>query len=489
MTNMDPSTPPSSILIIGAGVFGLSTALELARRPNFAQTKITVLDRSPEQGVFPSPDASSVDTSRIIRPDYCDRAYATLAAEAHEEWRKTGDDDLGGQGRYSESGLMLIADEPPAEVLCQAPGSGEKKCSGMDYVRQSWDNVLDLAREGGGMSTDRMRELPNRDAINEAIGMGKEETPGDWGYLNGNSGWADAEKSMHWLFRRVRATGRVAFIHGTATSLTRSGDSVTGALLEDGRELTADLVLVATGAWTGALVDLAGQAVATGQAVAFMDITPEEEAALAGMPVILNFSTGLFVIPPSRGQLKAARHAYGYVNPVPTPSTALPTTPTARRPARMTSLPRTHITDPKLWIPAEGEEDLRRIIRRIIPLKQLHDRPFVSSRLCWYTDTNSGDFIIDYHPGWKGLFVATAGSGHGFKFLPIIGKKITDCIEGKRPPEFDTKWKWRGAEAPETDDVEELYKHIVTEDGSRGGRPGMVLADELARSTTGKLKL
>jgi sarcosine oxidase/L-pipecolate oxidase len=381
---MEPSTPPpSSILIIGAGVFGLSTALELTRRPAFNNTTITVLDRSPEQGVFPSPDASSIDSSRIIRPDYCDRAYADLAAKAHEEWRKTGDDDLGGQGRYSESGLMLIADEPPKDVLAQPLGAGEKKRSGLDYVRQSWENVLDLAREGGGMSTDKMRELPSRKAINKAIGNDQDATPGDWGYLNGTSGWADAEKSMAWLFKRVRATGRVDFVHGTATSLAVSGDRVTGAKLEDGREMTADLVIVATGAWTGALVDLAGQAVATGQAVAFMDITKEEEAALANMPVILNFSTGLFVIPPSRGQLKAARHAYGYVNPVPTPATALPTSPRASRPSGATSLPMTHITDPGLWIPDEGEEDLRRAVQRIIPLKQLHDRPFVKTRLGW----------------------------------------------------------------------------------------------------------
>lgn len=62
-----PSPPiPSSILIIGSGVFGLSTAVALTKRPVFASTKITVLDRSP---TIPAPDASSTDSSRIVRTE------------------------------------------------------------------------------------------------------------------------------------------------------------------------------------------------------------------------------------------------------------------------------------------------------------------------------------------------------------------------------------------------------------------------------------
>jgi hypothetical protein len=60
---MASSTAPSSILIIGSGVFGLSTALALAKRPPYSSAKITVLDRSQ----FPSLDGSSIDTSRIVR--------------------------------------------------------------------------------------------------------------------------------------------------------------------------------------------------------------------------------------------------------------------------------------------------------------------------------------------------------------------------------------------------------------------------------------
>lgn len=100
------SSSPSSIQIVGSGVFGLSTAYALAQRPAYAKAQITVVDRSP----FPSPDGSSIDASRIIRADYKDPAYASLAAAAQEEWRKQGKDELGGEGRYTESRLVLVAD-------------------------------------------------------------------------------------------------------------------------------------------------------------------------------------------------------------------------------------------------------------------------------------------------------------------------------------------------------------------------------------------
>ncbi|KAH6700809.1 putative fructosyl amino acid protein [Verticillium dahliae] len=476
---MSTSSPPSSILIIGSGVFGLSTALALALRPAYAKTEITILDRSPEQGVFPSHDASSIDSSRIIRPDYADPAYSALAAAAHHHWRHS---PLGEDGRYTESGMALIADAPPAHV---------KTRTQMDYVRDSYANVKRLAqRKECGIDAARLTELPSRRAIAELVGLNPADadtdtTPGDWGYLNGNSGWADAGRSMQWLLARVQATGRVRFVHGTATALLRSGDRVTGARLADASTLLAALVIVATGAWTGALVDLAGQAVATGQVLAYVDVTPTEAAALRHLPIVLNLSTGLFVIPPARGQLKVARHGYGYVNPRPTPAAALPTRPGARLPPT-TSLPYTAVDDPALRIPAEAEADLRRVLRATVPLPQLHDRPFAAERICWYTDTPTGDFLVDYHPGWRGLFLATAGSGHGFKFLPIIGDHVVDCVEGRRPEAFDDKWRWRGVERRD-DDVEQVYEHIVTEDGSRGGKLGLVLAEELTKNRRAKM--
>ncbi|KAH8903214.1 FAD dependent oxidoreductase [Coniochaeta sp. PMI_546] len=487
-------SPPSSILIIGSGVFGLSTAYALTSRDVFSNTSITVVDRasapstddSNSTPVFPARDASSIDTSRIIRGDYADPAYAALATDALRQWRKVDSPDaLGAQGRYSESGLVLVADcEPEALGKLTSPSSPaadvgaslleehNAKKTGVDYVRASWENAVALGARDPELAA-RIRLLPDADAIREAVGTGGYS--GSKGYINGYAGWADAEKSMAWLYERVRKTGRVNFVSGTVTSLEHTDDSVTGAKLTDGRTLSADLVILATGAWTASLLDLSGQATATGQVVAYMDITPEEQSQLSKMPVLLNLTTGLFIIPPSNNVLKVARHAYGYLNPTAL-TTTTPLSPTSPSAQKTVSYPRTNLTVPQaLTIPAEGIASLRSALRQMLPShQQLHDRPFSKTRLCWYTDTPTGDFIISYHPRFRGLFVATGGSGHGFKFLPVLGDKILDAVEGRTPVEFAEKWAWKEGCG------EEL---VATEDGSRGGVPGLVLDEELGEAT------
>ncbi|KAI1452792.1 putative fructosyl amino acid protein [Annulohypoxylon moriforme] len=456
----EPYKPPSNILIIGAGVFGLSTALTLTKRPQFTHSRITILDRSPEPGVFPSRDASSIDSSRIIRPDYADPAYAKLASQAQAHWRDT---ELGREGRYTESGFILAADAGP---LVREDGSP----TGIAYAKKSWVNAMALAQaEGRPLSSVRL--MAGAKPLARVTGMGEFA---DWGYINEASGWADAEASMKWFYERVVETGRVSFVNGTVESLETNEEEkrVTGARLKDGNTISADLVIAAAGAWTPTLVDLSSQAIATGQVLGYIGITEEEQKKLENIPVILNLTTGHFVIPPRNRVLKVARHAFGYMNPkTPTkPPLGIPgsdnTTP------KPISQPFTHLDDANLSIPQEGEKSLREGLRRIVP--ELQDRPFSHTRLCWYTDTATGDWIIDYHPHWQGLFVATGGSGHAFKFLPVIGDKVVDCIIGQCPVEFQQKWKWKV--------VDDIEKAIVTQDGSRGGLPGLILEDEFKRA-------
>jgi sarcosine oxidase/L-pipecolate oxidase len=339
----------------------------------------------------------------------------------------------------------------------------DKGHQGEAYVKESYDNVKAMMEQVG--DTEAVVAFGSRKEINAAVGTGGGS--GDWGYINRRSGWANAEASMVWLHKQVIATGRVEFAHGEAASLLREGKKVIGARLKDGSKIQADLVVLATGAWTGALVDLRGRAQATGQVMAYLDLTIAEQARLEKMPVLLNMSSGLFIIPPQNRVLKVARHAYGYSNPVQISNPDKP----GENETITVSLPRTCRDEPKQWIPVEGEQAVRGGLAEMIPW--LADRPFTNTRICWYTDTPNGDFLITYHPEFEGLFLATGGSGHGFKFLPRIGEKIVDCIDGKCPEEFGQKWAW----------PKETVEKVVTEDGSRGGRPGQVLDVELKKGS------
>lgn len=464
------ATPPSSVLIIGSGVFGLSTAWALTKRPQFAKTSITIVDDT-ASGEFPPDDCASVDSSRIIRADYADPHYTALATEAQKEWRKQGDDDLGGQGRYTESGFVLTAYNPKELKV------GTK--SGMYYTKESWKNCVGVAARDG-YPADRIKTLDDTQALNDCLGT--DTYPGDWGYLNTLSGWADAGRGMKWLYQRVKATGRVTFVKAKVDYLANEGDRVTGAKLADGRLLTGDVVLVAAGAWTGSLVDLRGRVEATGHVLGYIDISDEELAILSKQPVVLNLSSGLFIIPPQEKILKVARHSFGYLNPV-TVHNALPPSPYLERKPFVTSRPSTSRDGGLARLPHEADADLRRGLAKLSPIKGLEKRPWKGTRLCWYSDTKDGDWLVDWHPGWKGLFIATGDSGHGYKFLPLLGDKVLDCMLGKGGALGD-KWRWKDIEDETVGrETNGIFKGLITMDGSRGGDPGMVLAEELRKES------
>ena len=73
---------------------------------------------------------------------------------------------------------------------------------------------------------------------------------------------------------------------------------------------------------------------------------------------------------------------------------------------------------------ADGEvERVREFIRRRMPAA---DGPLVHAEVCLYTNASDGTFIIDRHPAAPGIAFASACSGHGFKFAPVIGEILAD---------------------------------------------------------------
>lgn len=327
----------------------VSTALSLSRR--HPTSDITLLESSP---VIPNPEGSSVDTSRIVRADYSNPVYARLAAAAIDRWRNTA---WGHGGRYTQNGLMLVYPD----------GDG----NGRDYAMKSYRNVKEL--EG-----DNVELLPTKDDVLRAAPAYGKELNVAGGYVNWGSGWSDAEAVVRYAKERLDAEGKVTFKTGEVDRLLYDGDKVTGVVLTTGTSLTADLVILATGAWTAQLVDLRGRTLSTGQALAYMRISDEEQARLVNMPTILNFATGMFIIPPRNNLLKIARHAYGYHNPktvaVPGPNSS------SNSNGMSVSLPEKGVP-----IPREGEDAFRGALKQFLP--SMADRPFMSTRVCWYTDT------------------------------------------------------------------------------------------------------
>lgn len=371
MANSQQHSKDDQIVIVGAGVFGLGLANELAR--NRGYTNITVLDRAPP----PVPDGSSVDVSRIIRTEYANPLYARIAKEALAGWRKDYSD------HFHECGFVILVESDQNPYAAKVIEQGK--------INNTKAQVFPAANTPAEVK----KLYPSVQARME----------GFTSVHNPEGGWADAGESIRALAQKAREAG-VRFATGTSGTVTGleldpAGRRVVGVRVLSGGVVPASRVVLATGAWTNTLAPGVSHALAaSAQPIGFVQLTPREAADVSAHPVLMSMVSGVFCFPPTRdGLLKLARHGYGY-------ATSLP----AGHGGGVVSAPhRDKDNSRSRFLPADADEALREGLRQFFP--RLGDRPWLRTRLCWYTDTPESDFIADDHPEVEGLFLATGGSG------------------------------------------------------------------------------
>ncbi|GAB1523452.1 hypothetical protein RhiTH_006600 [Rhizoctonia solani] len=410
--------PHPSVLILGAGCFGLSTAYELLQR---GYQNVTIIDRASE---LPAPDAASTDLNKIVRSAYRNRAYTRLALESIRDW-KTGDWD----NAYHESGVLV--------------------CGGADgtiYSKAAHEN--DLAAgcrvELLPKVTDVRRCFPAGVALGE-IAAAKDENSGlarNWAYFNKDGGWVAATVGMKALLRRARTyEGRgLTILTGhrvTGLEIDQQGQAVGVKVTTNGNAeiFSADVLVLATGAWSSSLFPdesfgLAKLMQATGHTSLTVQLTPEEYEIYKNVPTLFDKETDLYTMPPTpSGLLKWGLHHKGAVSAhsVSTPRTGV----SKDNDSPLDSTARVGVdgAGASCAVPKRMLKPMRDAMRKLYP--DIADRDFASSRICWYADTSDEDWIVDYHPDHPRLLLATGGSGHGFKFLPVLGRVIADRLENK----------------------------------------------------------
>jgi sarcosine oxidase/L-pipecolate oxidase len=378
------SSTPSEIVIIGGGVLGLSTACALVQRPQYSNSSITILEAAP---AVPNGQGASVDTSRILRADYAIKPYTRLVTAAREKWQDVSHDGWGGEGRYHDAKLLLTAE----------PGT-EGHVDG--YLEESLENLKELAQSGEyAFKPQDLRELSDRNAVaRESLAPG---SSGNFGYVNDQCGWVNAEACVKYAYQKARRLGGDRFKVRTNTRVKQllyqtngkhlcGGVRCTDVELLDGSCVDADLVIVAAGAWTPSLVDVQGRAAATGQVLAYMPISTSEQKALDASPIYFNVSRGMFMLPPHDNELKMGRHGFGYQNPT---KMTIPR-PTPENPNQFVettvSAPRTDLP-----IPAEAEKACKDFLLEMFP--SWKNRSFSKTRVCWYCDTYVTLFTQPYN--------------------------------------------------------------------------------------------
>ena len=104
--------------------------------------------------------------------------------------------------------------------------------------------------------------------------------------------------------------------------------------------------------------------------------------------------------------------------------------------------------DPDLsdrWIAPEYHDRPREILRRHFPA--LAETPINETRACHYESSVDANFIIDTHPGLDNVWLAGGGSAEAFKFGPVLGEYIARRVLGDdREPELAASFRLKEAE-------------------------------------------
>lgn len=324
---------PQHFLVVGAGVFGASTAYELVR----AGQRVTVLDRSHDG--FAAPDAASNDLNKIIRSDYSvsvavggcipDRAdlilrsqephYSILAKEAIAEWRASpllspyyhevgfllhsGRDNADGES-YVQSGLASAAAHPHAE-----PTPPSRALPALAHRISSAKQAAALFSQEANLG-QAIQDLGTR----------------SHGYYNPRGGWAEANAAVRAMLSEAQRLGANIVPRAQVAALLFSTDGndggkrVTGVRTTDGRTFDGDMVILAPGCWLSSLLrkllpddpvhsEGNGPSTATAQTVLTIQLSEQEQKTYARAPVVMNFATGFYVFEPNPdGVLKCAIH-------------------------------------------------------------------------------------------------------------------------------------------------------------------------------------
>lgn len=350
-------------IVVGAGVFGSWTAVNLQR----VGKRVLLVDSSGPANVR----ASSGGETRMIRSSYgADDIYTRMSLRSLEEWKALS--DSAELPLFHETGVLFMFQEMA------------------DYARASIEvhnklghplHVLDHATLKRKFPQVRTNDI-------------------DFALYEPGFGALMARRAIHHLLSQyVKAGGY--YVQAKMPSPSAGNHSVT----INGNKHHADAVIYACGPWMPKLFPevLEERIFVTRQEVAFI-APPEGDTRFTSQELAgwADFNNGnLFYGFPdieNRG-FKIAHDKHG---PAFDPDTG------DRR-----------VTD-------KGYNTLKDYVATRFPA--LADRPFIGERVCQYTNSSSGDFLIDKHPSYGGVYLVGAGSGHGFKHGPEIGRMAANMV-------------------------------------------------------------
>lgn len=380
----------ADIVIIGAGIIGLCTALQLARR---SDAKIVVLDKGAGPGEGSTGASSAVCRFKYTRPETVNLARDGIAAYQH--WS-----DFVGLAeplaQFHRHGVLWFADGRP------------------DWPANEVERLAAHGIRAAVLDDQQLRErfaALNPCAIAPDLESGEEHVCGAGGLhlLELDGGYMDPVDALQDLLGALRAAGVDVRFRAHVIGIETHGGAVLGVSLANGDHISCAHLVNAAGPWCNDIfahvgLDCPWPLKPTRIQVVHVDRPPEVQGDI---PVAVDPLSGIYFRSQSRGQ--------------------------------------------EIIVGSIMEEDEREAIERPDEYARFIEDEFAQTKLHALHHKipalsvrgkvrgYSGLYTInatDVHPvvgatAVRGFYVANGCSGHGFKLAPAIGSLIAQAIAGK----------------------------------------------------------
>jgi sarcosine oxidase len=351
------------VIVIGLGGMGSAAAYHLAARGQ----KVLGLEKfSPAHN-----KGSSHGGSRIIRQSYFeDPAYVPLLLRAYELWDKLAADAA--REVYRITGGLFMG---PPDALTVA---------GSQRASQEWDlthEMLDAA--------EIRRRFPTLTPH-----------PGDIALYEGKAGFARPEMTVAAHINLAETAGAELHFGEPVIEWSESAGGV--SVTTERGTYTAGQLVICPGAWAPQLLAEFGIPITVERQVLYWFDPRGGTAPFVDHPIwIHEDATGMQVygFPAIDGPDGGVKVAFFRKGVVCTPDTIDRTV---------------------------HEREITEMRDRVAELLPALEGPCLHSATCMYSNTPDEHFVIARHPDSANVTVACGFSGHGFKFVPVVGEILAD---------------------------------------------------------------
>ncbi|CAN5892109.1 N-methyl-L-tryptophan oxidase [soil metagenome] len=352
-------------IVVGAGAMGSATAYYLARRGK----RVLCLERF---GI-PHTMGSSHGHTRIIRLAYYeDPSYVLLLRRAYELWR----------------GIQSVA----GERLLHTIGSVDAGPEDSWVFKGSWQSA-------------KLHDLPHEVLTGSELHRrypGYHLPPKHLALVQPDGGFLAPERCIVSYVTAAQAQG--AEVHGHEEVLEWEPLEGGVRVRTERDSYEADKLVFTAGAWNQNLLDvLDGLATPERQVLAWLQPTRPEHFRPDTFPVFnLLVDEGRFYGFPQFGVPGFKFGKYFHLEE------------------------QGDAEDLDREVHGYDEQVLREFAERYFPEGC---GPTMSLHTCMFTNTPDHHFVIDLHPDYEQVSIASACSGHGFKFASVIGEIMADLAE------------------------------------------------------------